>query len=72
GGYQQLAGEGLGAEAEETFAGIYIGWLRSQGAFLVRKSYGAGSVVVTTFALHAALGVDPIPCLVLADALKLL
>lgn len=72
--YQPLISEYvlLGAEAEETFAGIYIGWLRSPGAFLVRKTYGAGSVVVTTFVLHTTLGVDPIPGLVLSDALKLL
>jgi hypothetical protein len=54
------------APAEFTLSGIFVGWLRNPGAYVVRLPVGKGRMVATTFDVTEALGEDPIATLMLA------
>ena len=54
------------APAEATLSGIFVGWLRNPGAYVVRIPVGKGRMVATTFEVTEALGDDPVATLMLA------
>jgi hypothetical protein len=56
-----------GASPDNVLSGIFVGWLRNPGAYVVKLPVGKGTLIVSTFDLLTQLGVDPISTLMLAD-----
>ncbi len=60
-----------GPLAENIHSGLFLGWLHSPAALVVRLAVGKGQLVITTFDILANLGIDPIATLLLQDLLAL-
>jgi Glycosyl hydrolases family 2, sugar binding domain/Glycosyl hydrolases family 2, TIM barrel domain/Glycosyl hydrolases family 2 len=50
---------------DEQLAGWFEGWLANGGVFILRRPVGRGQLLVTTFRLAAAYGLDPVATLLL-------
>lgn len=55
-----------GASPENTFSGLFVGWLHNGAAYVVRQSVGAGKMVTSTFDVLTAFYEDPVATLMLA------
>lgn len=60
-----------GPLAENILSGLFLGWLRSPAALVVRLPIGKGQLVITTFELLNHLGTDPVATALLKDLLAL-
>jgi hypothetical protein len=60
-----------GVPAKQTLAGLYVGWLHQPATTVAQLPLGAGSVVLSTYALSAALAHDPLAALLLSDLVAL-
>ncbi|HET6386312.1 MAG TPA: glycoside hydrolase family 2 TIM barrel-domain containing protein [Armatimonadota bacterium] len=64
----------LGYEAEENFADIYsgmvVGWVHSPVAMMAGARFGKGRVLVCTFKLEEAYGIDPAATVMMHDLIE--
>jgi hypothetical protein len=56
---------------ENILSGIFLGWLHSPAAMVVRLPIGKGQLVITTFDLLSDLGGDPVATALLHDLLAI-
>jgi hypothetical protein len=60
-----------GPMPENILSGLFLGWLRSPAALVVRLPVGRGQLLISTFDLLSHLGTDPVATILLHDLLAL-
>ena len=71
-----LAGSNIGLGPwdfeSDVYAGLFVGWIHKVAALIIRREYGAGSAVLSTFRISPLfLGGDPVTTLLLDSLIEL-